>query len=382
MSLRIDPVATLASTPTFKAAYTAIGNRGPGFDTVRLVAASAVVLHHALKIEYDIVRDDFLFNFSQGYTQLGLFAVSVFFALSGFLVTPRLAKNGDVIEYLSRRFMRIMPLLAFIVILTGFVIGPFFSSLSWREYYSSPQTWWYLKNITTSLSLQLPGVTDYDGGDTINGPMWTLRYEWICYFVIAFCSLLTMLRHRLLFLLLYLGCIGVLLFAFGPISADNPRGALFMILYLFSYFGAGTLMFLFADVLRWNGLLFALAFAFWCAALATGLSYVLVPLLTAYLVVGVGLIRFPWSPFFSKFDLSYGVYLSHSVFLMMLMNLFAFDSWVPLFVCALALSYVFAYLTWTFLEAPALRQKSLPARLAKQVIARIPMIGPRLLRGQ
>ena len=38
-------------------AYEAVGNRGPGFEMLRLVAASAVVLHHSLKIEYDIVRD-------------------------------------------------------------------------------------------------------------------------------------------------------------------------------------------------------------------------------------------------------------------------------------------------------------------------------------
>ena len=129
------------STPTLREAYAALGNRGPGFDMLRLVAASAVVLHHAMKIEHDIVLDDWLFRFSGGYTQLGLLAVSVFFALSGYLITPGLVKSGNVIGYFSRRFMRIMPLLAVIVATTALVVGPFFSSVSIAEYYSSAATW-------------------------------------------------------------------------------------------------------------------------------------------------------------------------------------------------------------------------------------------------
>ena len=187
-------------TPTLRDAYAAVDNRGPGFEVLRLVAASAVVMHHAMKIEHDIVRDDWLFQFSGGYTQLGLLAVSVFFALSGFLVTPGLLRSGNVIGYLGRRFMRIMPLLFTIVALTALVVGPLVSRVPLAEYYTSTATWRYFKTVTTFLSLQLPGVTDYDGGVTINGPIWTLHFEWICYLLLAGLAAIRVLSRRWLVL--------------------------------------------------------------------------------------------------------------------------------------------------------------------------------------
>lgn len=58
------------------------GNRGPGFDTIRLLAASGVALHHSLGIAMDTVNDDLLYQFSGGYTHLGLISVAVFFSRS------------------------------------------------------------------------------------------------------------------------------------------------------------------------------------------------------------------------------------------------------------------------------------------------------------
>lgn len=356
---------------TIRAAYAAVGNHGPGFDTIRLLAASAVVLHHSLKIEHDIVRDDWIYGFSHGYTQLGLLSVAVFFALSGYLVTPGVARNGDVIEYLSRRFMRIMPLLAAVVFVTALVIGPLFSALPPLEYYSSPQTWHYLKSVTTALSLQLPGVTDYDGGNTINGPMWTLRHEWTCYFLVAGASLTGLLRWRWAFLALWIASQALMLVHYGPLGAEAERPAGFLLLYLFGYFGAGALMYLYGDILPWSRPLVGAAGIALLAAWGLDMSWLIAPALTAYLVVGLGLFRFPWNPLLEKADLSYGVYLTHSVVLMMLMNMIDFTSSLALFATCLPLTYLVALATWTFIEKPALARKSLPAQLAKGAIARL-----------
>lgn len=363
----------LADSPTIRTAYAAFGNRGPGFDTVRLVAACAVVLHHSLKLQMDIVRDDVLFHFSHGYTQTGLLAVSVFFALSGFLVTPGLARNGNVIEYLSRRFMRIMPLLAFVVVVTALVVGPLVSALPPGEYYAQPQTWRYLQNVTTSLSLQLPGVTDYDGGDTINGPMWTLRYEWLCYFAIAAASVLAMFRHRSLFLLGWMGCLALLNFGLGSIPADQPRGMVYMQLYLFAYFGAGVVIYLFADWLRWSKGLLVGAVVALAACYQLGLGYLFGPFLTAYIVVGIGLLRFPWARWIENSDMSYGVYLIHSVVLVVLMTVHPFESGIVLFLVCLPLTCLAAMFTWHFIERPALRHKLLPAQILRGILLRLPV---------
>lgn len=355
---------------SLRIAYAKVGNRGPGFEALRLVAASAVVLHHSMKIEHDIVRDDWIFQFSGGYTQLGLLAVSIFFALSGFLVTPGLVKSGNVIGYLSRRFMRIMPLLVVIVLSTALLIGPFFSSFSPIEYYSSAQTWRYLQTVTTILSLQLPGVVDYDGGNTINGPIWTLHFEWMCYLLLAVLAFLRVLSKRWIVLAIYVAAMVTLFFGLGPIPLGEPRGRAFMFLFLFGYFGAGSLIYLFNDLLIWSKGLMLAALVALALIYSTPLDYLFAPFLTAYLVVGIGLLKFPDTPLTKGVDLSYGVYLTHSVILMMLMNIYPFESWWVVFALCLVLSYVTAFATWKWVEAPALERKDLIENMVRKVFGK------------
>lgn len=116
------------------------GNHGPGFDTVRLLAASAVALHHSLFIAMDPVRDDQIYRFSAGYTHLGLLSVAVFFAISGFLVTPGLLKSRSVLEFLSRRFMRIMPLLVLVVLFAAFILRPVLTTEPLTDYFANRDT--------------------------------------------------------------------------------------------------------------------------------------------------------------------------------------------------------------------------------------------------
>lgn len=380
MQHKFEPAALSGGAPTLKAAYERHGNRGPGFDTLRLAAATAVVLHHAGSVSHDIVKDDVLYVFSGGYTHLGILAVSVFFALSGFLVTPGLQKSGDVLEYLSRRFMRIMPLLCVIVLLTITVVGPLLTSLPLGEYFRSAQTWRYLRNVTTFLSLDLPGVINYEGTSAVNSPLWSLHFEWLCYGILALASALGMLRNRLLFLAVYLLALGVFVFGYGPQTADSGLGRPFLLLYLFAYFGAGVLVCLFRDVIRWSPWLMLAALAALVMSLGTGLGYVFAPLLVTYLVASIGLVRFPWGRFLEHSDLSYGVYLSHTLVLSVLVHFFAIDSWIGLFAAGWAGALVLAWISWNVIERPALDHKSLPADLVRRLAKALPLSPARAAR--
>jgi peptidoglycan/LPS O-acetylase OafA/YrhL len=212
---------------------------------------------------------------------------------------------------------------------------------------------------------------DYDGGDTINGPIWTLHFEWMCYILLGGLALLGVMARRWVFLALYVAAISMLVFYVGESPADQSRGRLFMFLFLFSYFGAGVLIYLFGDVLRWSLPLMGLTLLALIGVWASPFDYFAAPALTAFLVVGIGLIRFPETPLTTGVDLSYGVYLSHSVVLMALMNIYPFESWVALFALTLPLSYAIAYATWTFIEAPALGYKDWPERVARGVLGRV-----------
>jgi len=334
---------------------------------LRILAASLVVLHHSLSLDYRMPLEDPLFAPSQGYTSTGFLAVCLFFCLSGFLVTPGLAKTGDVPGYLSRRFMRIMPLLIVVVALTVLVVGPLATSLPLAEYFSRPATWLYLKNATTSLSLTLPGVTNQHGTETVNGALWTLRYEWLCYFVLAVLSLLGVLRHRMVVLALWLAAVIVAAVGYG--GQLDPGGAVVMLAHLFAYFGAGTLLYLFRQQVPVSPLLGLAALMALVMAWATGLGVILAPLLTAYLVVLLGLVRWPWGSWLAKADLSYGIYLIHGPAIALVMAWLAPTSALVLFLATMALVLPLALLSWTLLEKPALAHKTLPADLARRVLA-------------
>jgi len=374
---RPNPAAAAAS-PSIADVLAGYRNHGPGFDTVRLVAASAVVLHHSLGIAIDVVRDDPIYQFSGGYTHLGLLSVAVFFAISGFLVTPGLRKNGNILEYLSRRFMRIMPLLVLVVVFAALVLGPMLTTLSVSDYFANDKTWSYLRNITTSLQLELPGVTNHLGKSGINNPLWTLRFEWLCYLIVAVASVGLLLRNRVMFLIAWAGVVLAYPFVFSFPEAETPIGQAGVLMYLFSYFGAGMVISLFSDRIRWSPAILACAVVALLLVLNFGAAHLLAPFFVAYIAVGFGLVRMPWSPLLAKADLSYGMYLTHALVLTLLMHVHTFENPFALFAACLPITLMVAWLTWTFVEKPALKHKSLPAKWCRSILQRVPL-GSRLL---
>ena len=352
---------------TLAQAYEEVGRHAPGFDTLRILAALLVVVHHTQGYDprVDILTDDLLFRIGAGYTTIGFFAVCIFFAISGFLVTPGLTKTGNVIGYLSRRFMRIMPLLLVVVLATVFIVGPLATSLPLQSYFSDPQTWLYLKNVTTSLSLQLPGVVNEHGGDTVNGPLWTLRYEWLCYIALAVLSAVGLLRKRILVAGLWLAAIA---FASAMyVDQTDPGNQPIMFAHLFSYFACGVLLYLFRDRIPASPYAAIAAAALLVASWASGTGTVFAPALTGYLVAMLGLVRWPWSGLLAKADLSYGIYLMHAPSIIVVLALWSPSGPWALFAATLALTIPLAALSWFALEKPALAHKTLPEAIFRRL---------------
>lgn len=100
-----------------------------GFNGVRFIAASAVIVHHLeeYKSVFLLGRED-LWTRPFAY-QLGRLGVALFFVLSGFLITYLLLaeqqRTGrvDIRKFYVRRILRIWPLY-FLIILTGLFLWP------------------------------------------------------------------------------------------------------------------------------------------------------------------------------------------------------------------------------------------------------------------
>ena len=115
---------------------------------------------------------------------LGSVCVIVFFAISGFLVTESLRRSKGYGPWLIARGLRILPGLFVAVALCALVLGPAVSTLTANDYFSEPKVWSYIARNATILWQQpgLPGVFEtVPWFATVNGSIWTLYGEVLCY---------------------------------------------------------------------------------------------------------------------------------------------------------------------------------------------------------
>lgn len=145
------------------------------FDAVRLLAALVVLVFHGWPLG----------DWGQAPRVMGwpiyTVAVFVFFAVSGQLITRSWFRDPRVGAYLLRRGGRILPALTVVVAATAFVIGPIASRLPATQYFAEETTWRYLWNIALVAQYPLPGVFTENPTDAVNGSLWSLGPEVLCY---------------------------------------------------------------------------------------------------------------------------------------------------------------------------------------------------------
>lgn len=348
--------------------FTAKSFRGPGFDQLRLTAATMVVLHHSSIVDHRDIRLDPLFHFSDGYIHFGFLAVAIFFSISGFLVTPSLLRSGNVIDFAARRILRIFPGLVVVVLVAMLVVGPILTILPLKIYFTNVSFFLYVKNITTSLSNYLPGVL-WEGTTpvVVNGSLWTLQFEVLSYAMLAVISLLGILRRRSLllafFAISYVTSVGLQL---DPVLAAALPGRFVTLMSLFVYFIAGVTLFVYADRIPYSRFLALGILALGMVTMHLGFGAFTVPFCVAYLVVYLGLSELPGRSYL-KHDLSYGVYLYHALILLMIQLLFpSFQVWWLVAPVVLFLALILAYLSWVYVEEPSMRQKKIVSAWTNQ----------------
>jgi peptidoglycan/LPS O-acetylase OafA/YrhL len=156
---------------------------------IRLVLAAAVILDHAFPLG-GWGTAPFL-AMTREQQSLGGLAVLGFFAVSGYLVTKSGLTN-DGMQFIWRRFLRIFPGFWAVLIFGAFVVGPsvyLIEGRSLADYFSldagGPITY-----LTANATLQIGqyGINDVFAGNPfggpINGSIWTLAYEWMCYLLV------------------------------------------------------------------------------------------------------------------------------------------------------------------------------------------------------
>lgn len=156
-----------------------INIKSNNLNILRFVAAIMVVICHSYAVTRN--QEDFFSTFNGEQCNLGALAVAIFFFISGLYVMKSLDVSKDIATFMKKRFKRIFPQLWIVVIVSMFIVGPIVSSIGVKEYFTDINTWKYAFNGILLPIHNLPGVFENNVYQTVNGPLWTLPVEFMCY---------------------------------------------------------------------------------------------------------------------------------------------------------------------------------------------------------
>lgn len=201
-------------------------------DGLRGYLALMVAAHHFYIIYYWVLNDewkapDFIF-----FNNLGVFAVSIFFMITGFLFIgkidrARLKGSLGFFSIMKSRLFRICPLYVFAVFIT--VILSFHTTLYQFSDDSS-----LVKDVFKWMVFLGDSVNGYHDSKRITaGVTWTLRYEWLFYISLAGIYLISKVKYGL-------AALGLAIAVFSLMQIDflyfNSLYLIFFVLGGVSYF--------------------------------------------------------------------------------------------------------------------------------------------------
>lgn len=339
------------------------------FDLIRIIAAFLVLVSHSFALTGRPEPEIF-----PGYS-LGRVGVIVFFALSGYLVFQSLDRDPHLLRCLAKRGVRIFPGLAVMLLITACLLGPLLSSLPAKEYFSRAEVWGYLGKIKLWGDDRLPGVFEHNRyPHTVNGSLWTLKWEWLMYCILASVALIkrvwwgeTILILSIVFAVLaLLGDSNVysdpLPFIGSLLSNQNPflLGSFFFFGALLSISKINSRAWL-SPAIQWAIVGVAFGVLAIGGSVATQIAlWLLVP--TVIVTVGEsGLSKRIGLDI--RNDVSYGLYIYAFPIQQSISALLPGATWWESLLLATPLTASIAFLSWRHVEKPALKLKDRIKRL-------------------
>ncbi|MGH7126505.1 MAG: acyltransferase family protein [Stellaceae bacterium] len=341
-------------------------DRHNNFDTLRLLAATAVIFSHAFLLATGRQDSEPLMVATGGQTILGVVGVFVFFVISGYLVTQSWERAPSLPRFALKRALRIYPGLAACIVVLTFGLGPLITSLPLGDYLTSYGTYDFLgANLllhTDHNSLPDVWFTARELGHILDGPLWSLPVEVAMYVMVAVLGATRLLRIPVLVALLGLGLLAIVL------DTSNWRDWDFTgsVLWLLAFFVIGMLLQQLPRERVLDGRIALLALAGLIASVPLHAFILMFPLCGGYLVIYLALHpALPALPMTRLGDLSYGLYIYGWPVEQTVLYLRPEATWWELFLIAYPATAVVAILSWHLVEKRALRLK--PAALAASV---------------
>lgn len=331
------------------------------FDSIRLIAATAVIVSHSFALTFG--NEDFepLAVLTQNQSTIGVTSVAIFFVVSGLLISLSFDRTPTVMRFIRNRALRLVPGLWICIILTVLLFGPFFTVVPLGRYFTSSDTLGFLGNLFfLPAGHGMAGMfPDNPHSDAVNGSLWTLKYEVACYVIGG----LLLATRKLRIPLVAASWIAALICARLIGEPKLQSGIMYHIAqmaYLFRFYGAGMLIYLFRERIPLSSFAGLCALGVLSASTQTPYFNEVLAICGAYAILVLAFNGPEWfRKIASKGDISYGVYIYAFPVQQALVPLCLKTAhpWLTNIAFAIPITYALAALSWKLVEKPALNFK-------------------------
>ena len=287
-------------------------DRKNNLNIIRLIASLMVVYMHSFAICIADQSKDVFYTLTNHKALAGGIAVYIFFIISGFLICRSFDRSKSVFKYFKARFLRIWPLLFIVIMITAFILGPIISAYTFEEYMQG-DILGFLKNIFfINNTTTLPGVYSNHYNHSLNGSLWTLKYEVIWYVLVAILSpIWKRFKSSGIVFVVVLGLIYVIYTYYTPISFGFISAS-FMVNFskLGMFFAIGMCYYLLGDKILVSWKIFVLAFAGLILGILFADFIITFGIFGSYIIFYLAFQKRFIAAWYDKVgDLSYGIYI-------------------------------------------------------------------------
>lgn len=336
----------------------AFPNRQNNFNLLRLLFATLVLLSHAPELIDGNRNRELLTNVFHTIS-FGEFAVDGFFLLSGYLIVQSWCNAPHLMQFVRSRMLRIFPGFLVAVIVCSFIVGPLASIPS--IYFTDLS---FLKLAESTVQLRPPTLPTVFAGThypSVNGAMWTISLEFVCYLGVLTAGLFGLTKRRGAWCVLAMAVLivftlqqfGFLSNVYGKFVFSHP------LVRLGSFFLAGGTFYLFRKTWICDRKFTWVA----AAILIIGMFSWRLSELALATAGGYLLFYFAFAPIsciasFNKLpDISYGVYLyGWPIQKLLLWYIPTMSPWL-LFIISCVGAFTLGTVSWYAIEKPCLKFK-------------------------